>query len=62
MTGKSAWVRHTRVAQLEEGTISITVYMPDNYVQTLMLTPGDYIDLLDAIEAFNTITGRRERN
>ena len=59
MTDKTVVVHNVKISQSEHGTISIRVYMPDNFIQTLMLTPGDYTDLADAVDAFNIITGRR---
>ena len=59
MTDKTVVVHNVKISQSEHGTISIRVYMPDNFIQTLMLTRGDYTDLADAVDAFNIITGRR---
>lgn len=49
--------RYATVSQLPEGTISIRVDMSDGYHQTLMMTPGDFKDMLGAVNTLAEIIG-----
>lgn len=52
---KSVWVNYIRVAQREDGRITITVQMPDDFSQSMTLTRADFADLVTAVEAYRAI-------
>ena len=62
MTLKFVYVNNVRVAESTgcDGAVSITVYMPGGVIQEMLLAPGDYIDLMDALGTFNEIAGQRK--